>query len=94
MCCISNSRELTCLPWGVVKRSKLFLYKSCHVEYQIKGKEVYNNVQANILPLHTPMTLGWGQKVKTFFSKSCHFAYKIKANEMYRGDTNLMNLPS
>ena len=82
------------LALGCSQKVKTFLYKSCHVAYQIKGKEVYNNVQANILPLHTPLTLGWGQKVKTFFSKSCHFAYKIKANEMYRGDTNLMNLPS
>ena len=44
---------------------------------------MFNNVQANILPLHIPLTLGWGQKVKTFFSKSHHVAYKIKANEMY-----------
>ena len=41
-----------------------------HVEYQIKGNEMYDNTQANILPLHTPSTPGLGQKIKTLFLPS------------------------
>ena len=37
-----------------------------HVAYQIKENEAYNNILAYSLPLHTPLTLGWGQKVKHF----------------------------
>ena len=35
---------------------------------------------ANMLPLHTPFTLGWGQKVN-FFSESSHVAYQINGDE-------------
>ena len=31
-----------------------------HVAFQIKGNETYDNMQANILPLHTPWNLEWG----------------------------------
>ena len=34
----------------------------CHVAYQIKENEAYNNMLANILPLYTPLTRGVGSK--------------------------------
>ena len=31
-----------------------------HFTYQTKGNETYNNIQANIMPLYTPLTIaGW-----------------------------------
>ena len=33
-----------------------------HVAYPIKGNEAYNDKLVNMLPLHTPLTPGWGQK--------------------------------
>ena len=45
---------------------------------------MYDNIQANILPLHTYLTTEWGQKVKTiFFSENGHVAYQIKGNDTY-----------
>ena len=38
---------------------------------------------ANIVPVDTVLTLGWGQKVKTFFSDSSQMAYQIKGNGAY-----------
>ena len=38
-----------------------------YVAYQIKGNEMYDIIQAKSLPLHTPLTPEWGQKVKTVF---------------------------
>ena len=53
-----------------------------HVAYQIKGNEAYNNMLANILPFHTPLTPGLGSKGQfLFFSESSHVAYQIKGNE-------------
>ena len=37
-----------------------------HVAYQMKGNEAYNNMLANILPLHTPVTPGVGSKVNFY----------------------------
>ena len=34
--------------------------------FQIKGNEMYGNMQANIFLLHTPLTPGRGLTVKTF----------------------------
>ena len=39
-------------------------------------------MKANMLSLHTPRPLGWGQKVIFFFSKSGHVAYQIKVEEV------------
>ena len=36
---------------------------------------------ANILPLHTPLILGCGQKSFFLFSVSCQVAYQINRNE-------------
>ena len=38
---------------GGKKRSKFSFSESGHFAYEIKGNEMYNNMQANILPLHT-----------------------------------------
>ena len=38
-----------------------------HVAYQIKGNETYNNIIANILSLHFPLTPGMGSKGHFFF---------------------------
>ena len=43
--------------------AKNLLFTECgHVAYQIKGNEMYVNIQANILTLHTPSTPGVGSK--------------------------------
>ena len=48
-----------------------------HAAYQIEGREVYNNMQANSLPLHT-FHLWDGVKGSLFvFSESSHVAYQI-----------------
>ena len=51
------------------------------VAYQIKGNEAYNNMIANILPLHTPLTPGVGSKGQIFISESSHVAHKSNGNE-------------
>ena len=51
-----------------------------HVAYQNKWNRKCRNMQAHILSLHTPSTLGVGQMVKTFFSESSHAAYQINGN--------------
>ena len=38
-----------------------------HVAYQIKGNEAYNKMLAKTIPLNTPLTPGWGQKVICLF---------------------------
>ena len=38
---------------------------------------------ANIVPLQTPLTPGWGQKVIFFLSASSHVAYQIKGSETF-----------
>ena len=49
---------------------------------KVKGNEAYNNMLANVLPLHTPVTPGVGSKGQFFvFSESNHVACKIKGNE-------------
>ena len=48
----------------------------------IKGNETYNNMLANSLPLHTPLTSRVGSNGQLFFfSESCHVAYQINRNE-------------
>ena len=49
---------------------------------KLKGNEAYNNMLANVLPLHTPLTPGVGSKGQFFFfSESNHIACKINGNE-------------
>ena len=49
-----------------------------HVAYPIKGKEAYNNKLANMLPLHAPLTPGWGKKGHFFsFLKVVMFLNKL-----------------
>ena len=43
-------------PLGLDKKVKIFFSESGHFAYEIKGNERYNNMQANILPSHTPWT--------------------------------------
>ena len=65
-------------PLNGDKSSNQFFSESSRVPYRIKGNKTYDNMQANILPLHTPSTPGWGLKVKTFFfSDSSHVAYQM-----------------
>ena len=55
-----------------------------HVAYQITGNETYDNIHANILPLHTTLTPGVrskGQNSCFFLSESGYVAYQIKENE-------------
>ena len=42
-------------PLGGSKGKNIF-FKYGHVAYQTKGNEMYHNMQADILPLHTPLT--------------------------------------
>ena len=53
-----------------------------HVTYQIKRNEAYNNMLANVLPLHTPLTPQVGRKVglKDFF-KHGHVAYQFDGED-------------
>ena len=54
---------------------KLTFSEYGHVAYQIKGIAAYNNILANILLLHLPLTPGVGSKVLiVFFSESSHVA--------------------
>ena len=47
-------------PVGWIKRKK----SECgHVAYQIKGKEVQTNIEANALTLHTPLASGSGCRI-------------------------------
>ena len=60
---------------------KIIFSEHGHAVYQIKGNEKYNNMLANILPLHTPSTPGVGSKsLLFFFSESSHVAYQINGN--------------
>ena len=53
----------------------------CHIVYQIKGNEVYNNMLANVIPSHSPSTPGVESKGQSmFFSESSLVAYEIKEN--------------
>ena len=48
--------------------------------------ETYNNIQVNIMPLHTPLIPGFGSKGQNFFSsESGHVVYllKEKVNHAY-----------
>ena len=49
-----RSPELTTV---VVLKPKISFSEYGHVAYQIKRNEAYHNMQANILPLHTPRLL-------------------------------------
>ena len=51
-------------PWGGVKP---VFSESGHVEYQIKGNDVYNSMQANIFPFDTHTQYReWYQKVWSY----------------------------
>ena len=45
-------------PWGGVKRSYFFFFKSSHVAYQIKLREVKTYMQGNTFNLHIHLTSG------------------------------------
>ena len=45
---------------------KLTFSEYGHDAYQIKGNAAYNNILANILLLHLPLTPWWSQKVNLF----------------------------
>ena len=47
---------------------------------QLKGMKHIKNILENMLPLHTPYPLRWGQKV-FFFIESSHVAYQINRNK-------------
>ena len=50
--------------------------------FKIKGNEAYNNMLANTLTLHTPLTPGDGVKKSIcFFFESSHVKYQINRNE-------------
>ena len=53
--------------WLAAGYKKKALSEYGHVAYQIKENETYNNMLANILHLHTPLTPGVGSK-DHFFS--------------------------
>ena len=50
------------IPWvdlgDCEEKKKSTFSEYGHVAYQIKGNEVYNNIQANILPFPKPSTTG------------------------------------
>ena len=48
--------------------------------YHIKGNEAYNNMFANILPLHTSLTPGVGCQHVFIFSKRINVAYQINGD--------------
>ena len=53
-----------------------------HFTYQTNGNETYNNIQANMLSLYTPLTIaGWVYRVIFLFTESSHVAYQINGNE-------------
>ena len=57
------------LVYWVSRSHKLKIdFEYGHVAYQIKGNEVYNNMPANSLPVHSPLTPGVGSKGHFFFS--------------------------
>ena len=53
-------------PWVGLKGKQNSEYG--HVAYQIEGKEVQTNIEANSLTLHTPLTSwsGWSQILKLY----------------------------
>ena len=53
-------------PWVGSNGQNIFS-ESSHIAYLINRIETYDNMQANILPFHTPLTPGWDLKVVTFF---------------------------
>ena len=70
-CLVMVERLFVAMPRGCLRfvivvfpdHTHYFLYKNNfsehgHVAYQIKGKEAYNYVLANVLPFHTPLTPG------------------------------------
>ena len=52
-------------PCDGVKKSKQFFFsETSHVTYQIKDNDTHDNMQAYILPLHTPTWVGFkGQNI-------------------------------
>ena len=60
---------------------QFFLLKKINVAYQIKGNEAYDNIQTNVIPLHTLTTPGMGKRSKVLFSEGGLVAYQIKKNE-------------
>ena len=51
-------------PLGLGRKVKHVRSECGHVAYQIKGKEVYTNIIAQVLTLHTTLTSGSGWKVR------------------------------
>ena len=60
--CLSLHAHLT--PEVGSKGQNIFFSDTSHVTYQIKGNDTYDNMKANILPLHTPSWVGFkGQNI-------------------------------
>ena len=54
---------------------------SGHITYQIKVSEMYDRMQANILPLHLPSTPGCDLRSEHFFnSKNSQVSYQMNRN--------------
>ena len=71
------------IPW--LGRGQKYFFQNM-VLLHIKGNKtyLYNNVQANILPLRTLLTPVVGSKGQNIiFSESGHVAYQIKGNNAY-----------
>ena len=52
--------------------------KSIYSEYGDAARNAtYDNIEANILILHIPQTLGVGSKLSVFFSENGHVAYPV-----------------
>ena len=69
---------------GIKFGNKSMFSECSHVAYQIKGNEMYDNIQANILTLRTPWTPGLGSiDQNSFFFLKVVAAYQIKGNDAY-----------
>ena len=64
-------------PWGGVKSSFFFFFKSGHVAYQIKVEEVWTYMQGNTLNLHTPLTFGVGFKGQILKLCRCKYIFLL-----------------
>ena len=66
---------------GSRAKANIIFLKYDHVAYQIKANDTCINMVANISPLDTPSTSGWGSKIQEiYFSESSHVDYQIKGN--------------
>ena len=76
MILVLKVRDRSLGGWANAKKSSF--YENGYVINQFKWNEAYNNMLANSLPLHTPLTPGMGSK-DIFWSS--HAAFQINGNE-------------